>query len=82
MNRAGQEKVQLRTLADLLHAARNTDIGKRLGFKDIHSYADFAKVVPVVEYEDIRSDVMRMVAGERDVLWHCFIRSFAQSSGT
>ena len=82
VNRAGQEKVQLRTLADLLHAARNTDIGKRLGFKDIHSYADFAKVVPVVEYEDIRSDVMRMVAGERDVLWPGVIRRFAQSSGT
>jgi len=38
--------------------------------------------VPLVEYEELRSDVMRMVRGGRNVLWPGVCRNFAQSSGT
>ncbi len=78
----GIERTQRAQLAALLHAARATAIGKRLGFGYISSYEEFARRVPVVEYEDIRDDVMAMVAGRPDILWPGITRRFAQSSGT
>lgn len=36
----------------------------------------------MVGYEDIRPDVMRMLRGERDILWPGICRNYAQSSGT
>lgn len=38
--------------------------------------------VPTVAYDDIRPMAMRMVDGEKDVLWPGVCRRFAQSSGT
>ena len=74
--------VQEEQLRRLLHLARHTATGERHGFKAIDCYEKFAATVPVSEYADIRADVMRMVAGERDVLWPGRCRRFAQSSGT
>lgn len=76
------EDIQRSLLRSLLHSARQTAIGKRYDFASIGGYDEFARRVPVVEYEDIRHDVMRMVNGERDVLWRGKCRNFAQSSGT
>lgn len=45
-------------------------------------YSIFAERVPLVEYEDIRPYVMRMIKGEANVLWKGVCRDFAQSSGT
>ncbi len=44
--------------------------------------ADFRRRFPGVRYEDIRDDIMRMVAGGRDILWPGICRRYAQSSGT
>lgn len=79
---AGIERVQRRQLSYLLNAAAGTAIGRRLGFGYLSSYEDFARRVPIVEYEDIRADVMEMVKGTPDVLWPGVTRRFAQSSGT
>lgn len=46
------------------------------------NYDEWRKMVPVAPYPDIRSAVMRMVDGERDMLWRGRCRRFAQSSGT
>lgn len=81
-DRAGIERTQLGQLRWLLRRAADTEFGKRYGFRDISSYAEFAAAVPIAEYEDIREDVMRMVHGEGDVLWPGVTRRFAQSSGT
>ena len=75
-------EVQTAQLRRLLYTARRTAAGERHGFAGLRSYADYAHTVPAVEYADIRADVMRMVAGERDVLWPGRCRRFAQSSGT
>lgn len=75
-------EVQEAQLRRLLHMARHTAVGERYGFGAIDSYEKYAAAVPAVEYADIRADVMRMVAGERDVLWPGRCRRFAQSSGT
>jgi len=70
----------------LLRKGRLTDYGRRNGFDDILKSRDiaveYAGRVPVVEYEDIRGEVMRMIGGEKNVLWPGRCRDFAQSSGT
>lgn len=76
------EATQRRVLARLLHRARATEIGQKYGFGTMDSYGRFAQAVPLAGYEDIRPYVMRMVAGERDVLWPGRVTRFAQSSGT
>lgn len=79
---ADTEAAQRRVLARLLHEARATAVGEKYGFGSISSYEDFARRVPVVQYETVRPEVMRMVRGEKNVLWPGRCRSFAQSSGT
>lgn len=78
----GTENVQREVLSRLLHSARGTEIGLRLGFRYFRNYDDFSSHVSPVEYEDIRNDVMRMVKGERNILWPGRCTNFAQSSGT
>lgn len=76
------ESSQRVTLASLLRRARQTETGRRYGFGSIESAAEYAGRVPVTGYEQLRHDVMRMVRGERDILWPGRCRRFAQSSGT
>lgn len=76
------EEVQRRQLDWLLSRARSTAVGERYHLSSVKSYEDFRRNVPVVVYEDIRDDVMRMVMGEKDILWPGRCRRFAQSSGT
>ncbi|MDE6564839.1 MAG: GH3 auxin-responsive promoter family protein [Muribaculaceae bacterium] len=78
----GMERTQRAVLAWLLRRAAATDYGRRYGFGQTGRYEDFASAVPVVVYEDLRADVMRMVGGEADVLWPGVCRRYAQSSGT
>lgn len=84
MDRWGEqsEEIQRGQLGALLRMAGDTEVGRRYGFDSLRSYADFARTLPEVEYEDIRSDVMRMIHGEKNVLWPGRCRYFAQSSGT
>ncbi|MDE6006708.1 MAG: GH3 auxin-responsive promoter family protein [Muribaculaceae bacterium] len=80
------ELIQRKQLEKLITRALHTDFGRRHGYQDISNdkdiYSSFYREVPTVVYEDIREDVMRMINGERDVLWPGFCRDFAQSSGT
>lgn len=78
----GAEATQRNVLSRLLHKASDTEMGRRHKFASMGGYEDFITSVPVVEYEDIRDDVMRMVNGERDILWPGVTRRYAQSSGT
>ena len=76
------EHVQGLLLASLFKQGAKTRYGARYGFAHFRSYDDFASHVPVIEYEDIRHEAGRMVAGEKDILWPGACRRFAQSSGT
>lgn len=75
---AGQRKL----LGDLLACARRTAMGERHRFDHLRGYEDFAARVPVGDYASLRPEVMRMVNGERHVLWPGKVDRFAQSSGT
>lgn len=76
------EDVQIKELRYLLQHGRHTRFGEAHDLSKMRSYSDFVSGVPVSQYSDMRPWVMRMVSGERDVLWPGLTRRFAQSSGT
>ena len=80
------EEIQRKQLSWLLKRASDTEVGRKYGFKDILNSSDpvaaYQKEVPQVSYDDIRPYAMRMVDGEKDVLWPGRCIRFAQSSGT
>lgn len=76
------EDSQRAVLAWLVAQGAKTHWGKAHGLHCGMTYEEFRSAVPVCEYEDIRHDVMRMVRGERDVLWPGRCVRYAQSSGT
>jgi hypothetical protein len=74
--------VQTFQLHYLLHRAKDTEWGKRYGFKDIKHYDTFRERLPVLPYEQLYPFIERMMQGEPDVLWPGRMRWFAKSSGT
>ena len=75
---ATQEKV----LKMLLQKAKKTAFGQDHGFAQIENYEDYAKQVPIRDYEGLRPYVDRVVAGEADILWPGKPRYFSKTSGT
>ena len=90
--RGQTRRVQLAQLRYLLRqcaatkwgAARGHDCPAAIGtLSDETLPVILRKLQPTVQtYPDIREDVMRMVNGEKSVLWPGVTRRFAQSSGT
>ena len=76
------EHIQRKRLASLVRRAMFTSWGLAHGYKDIRSYEDFARQVPVSTYDDLHGYIERMRQGERNVLWRGQVRQFAKSSGT
>lgn len=78
--------IQEALLRKLLRLGARSKPGRKYGFAEMatasDAYQSYSDSVPLVAYEDIRMDVMRMIAGEADVLWPGVCRNFAQSSGT
>ena len=66
----------------LIASADFTLFGKDHHFKEIKSYEDFAKNVPIRDYEALRPYVDRVVNGEEDILWKGKPIYFAKTSGT
>lgn len=66
----------------LLQAAKNTEFGKKYGFADIKTPAQFAEQVPISTYEQLYPYIERCLKGEQNVLWHTKIDCFSKSSGT
>ncbi|SMC48773.1 GH3 auxin-responsive promoter family protein [Pedobacter africanus] len=75
-------KAQQDTLLKIVGAAKNTAFGKDHKFASIKSYADFKRLVPVKDYEELRPYIDRVVAGERNVMWKGKPQYFAKTSGT
>ena len=76
------KEVQERLLLDIVRANENTEYGRRYGFASIRSIAEYQRRVPVVTYEDIKEDMLRVVAGETNILTAENPLMFAQTSGT
>ena len=76
------EATQKKVFQELIDKAKDTKFGKDHDFKNIKSYADFSKKVPIRDYEELRFYVDKMVAGEEDVLWPGKPLYYAKTSGT
>ncbi|MDP6921902.1 MAG: GH3 auxin-responsive promoter family protein [Lutibacter sp.] len=74
--------VQQELLFKLLDKAKNTEIGKKHRFSSIQHYTDFAKRIPIQQYESIEPLIERTRKGEQHILWPTPIKWFAKSSGT
>ena len=75
-------KTQQQVFQNLLASAKETAFGKDHNFVEIKSYEDFAKQVPIRDYEDLRPYVDRVVKGEENILWKGKPIYFAKTSGT
>lgn len=75
-------KAQQDTLLKIVAAAKNTAFGKDHKFASIKNYADFKRLVPIKDYEQLRPYIDRVVAGEKDVMWKGKPKYFAKTSGT
>lgn len=69
-------------LLSLIKHAKNTTFGKDHTFEKISSYDDFKQLVPVRDYEELKSYIERIKKGEADVLWRGKPIYFAKTSGT
>lgn len=76
------EAVQREQLTYLLESAGYTEYGQKYRFANIQGYNQFRNTVPLAHYEDLKPHIMRMMRGEKNVLWHGRVANFAQSSGT
>ena len=74
--------VQRTTLVELLEAAKHTEFGKTYHFEKIKSYEDFAKRVPLFDYESFTPYLEKNIKGKQQVFWPSDIKWFAKSSGT
>jgi hypothetical protein len=79
---ADTRRTQEALLARLLQQNRDTEYGREYGFAGVTSLADYARKVPVVDYEDLSPRIDRVTRGEKNVLTAEDPLLFAQTSGT
>lgn len=75
-------KIQQKVFKKLISQAKNTAFGKDHNFKNIKSYNDFKKQVPIRDYEALKPYVEKVVEGKEDILWKGKPLYFAKTSGT
>lgn len=75
-------ETQRKVFQELIHQAKDTVFGKDHHFSEIKTVEDFAKQVPIRDYEELRPYVDRMVKGEENILWKGKPIYFAKTSGT
>lgn len=73
---------QQRVFQNLIETAKETTFGKDHEFSSIASFEDFARQVPIRDYEALRPYVDQVVAGKSNILWPGQPIYFAKTSGT
>lgn len=74
--------VQQDVLNDLIVNGKETEFGKKYQFQNIKGYSDFARQIPLQDYESLKPYIERTRRGEQGLLWNSDIKWFAKSSGT
>jgi hypothetical protein len=75
-------ETQERIFKNLIQQAKDTQFGKDHNFSGILSYSDFAKNVPIRDYEGLKTYIEKVKKGEENVLWKGKPIYFAKTSGT
>ncbi|MDC7994995.1 GH3 auxin-responsive promoter family protein [Altibacter sp. HG106] len=76
------EETQRKVFNTLIATAADTAFGRDHGFQHIKEYSDFTERVPIRDYEESKSYIDRVVAGESNILWPGKPLYFAKTSGT
>jgi hypothetical protein len=76
------EKEQRTQLSRIVARAKATDFGKKHGFAAIKRWEDFARQVPIGDYDSFSPFIDRMRTGEKNVLVPGFVKYFGNSSGS
>jgi hypothetical protein len=66
----------------LILEASATEFGKKYGFSDIETPAQYRERVPVFTYEQLFPYIKRLMQGEQNILWPTEVTWFSKSSGT
>lgn len=74
--------VQDEIFRELIEFGRKTEFGKQFHFEQIKSYQDFAKRVPLFDYESFKPYIEKTMMGKQNVIWPTEIEWFSKSSGT
>lgn len=69
-------------LAQLMQRNRDTEYGREYDFAGVNSLAEYARKVPVVDYDDLAPRIDRVTRGEKGILTAEDPLLFAQTSGT
>lgn len=75
-------ETQQKVFKSLIKDASKTKFGKEHHFDQIKTFEDFAKYVPVRDYEALREYVDLVVQGKENILWKGKPVYFAKTSGT
>ena len=75
-------EAQRDVLQNLVTAAQYTEIGRQYNFSELFTVRAFKQAVPILEYDDMKPFINRILDGEQNVLWNTPIYWFAKSSGT
>ena len=73
---------QNKVFKELIETACETKFGKDHDFSNIKTFEDFAKKVPIRDYEELKLYVNEVVDGKQDILWPGKPIYFAKTSGT
>jgi hypothetical protein len=76
------QAIQEQVLKELIRSARKTEWGVQHSYKKIKDYQQFAESVPLNDYDTMKGDIERMIAGGKNILWTGQVKWFAKSSGT
>ena len=77
------KSISMETLMRLIRANENTEYGKKYGFREIRSYADYAEKVPFSVYEDYEPYIEQMICFNRkNLITADDIVYYAHTSGT
>ncbi|WP_298438765.1 GH3 auxin-responsive promoter family protein [Geobacter sp.] len=75
-------RVQREKILGMVRKNADTEYGRRYGFGSVKTIADYQKRVPIITYEDIKADMERVVACEKNIFTAEDPVMFAQTSGT
>ena len=74
--------IQDSIFGQLIEAGKKTEFGKEFEFSNIKTYEDFARQVPVNDYEGLKTYIDKTMKGTQNVIWNTDIQWFSKSSGT
>ncbi len=67
---------------DLVKHGMHTEFGKEHHLKEIQTYEDFKKAIPIRDYETIKPYIEKIKEGKQNILWKGQPIYFAKTSGT